>query len=132
MRHVLNFQAQFADLVASGEKRQTIRAPRKRPISVGDELRLYTGMRTKACRLLGVVTCEKVTPVRIERLGSGASPILTIDGVCVAIAHNCPWDTERRFARADGFKNWREMCEWFDRTHGLPFEGVVIRWGELR
>ena len=51
----LNFKKEFADKVASGEKRQTIRALRKdgknpRP---GQKLYLYTGMRTKYCRKCG-------------------------------------------------------------------------------
>ena len=31
-------------------------------------------------------------------------------------------------ARADGFGNFFEMLEWFEREHGLPFEGIMIRW----
>jgi len=38
--------------VESGEKRQTIRAVRKRPIKVGDKLHLYSGLRTKKARNL--------------------------------------------------------------------------------
>ena len=45
-----SFKAQFADLVASGKKTQTIRqTARAKP---GDRLQLYTGMRTKKCRKL--------------------------------------------------------------------------------
>ena len=47
------FQSRFAPLVASGEKRQTIRAiGKRRHAAVGDRIQLYTGMRTKACRKL--------------------------------------------------------------------------------
>jgi hypothetical protein len=46
-----NFQKQFAPAVERGEKLCTIR--RKAP-KVGDKAYLYTGMRTKACRPLGV------------------------------------------------------------------------------
>jgi hypothetical protein len=41
----LDFQARFAPLVESGEKRQTIRKRRKRPIGVGQTLYLWTGQR---------------------------------------------------------------------------------------
>ena len=49
-----NFQKQFADAVERGEKRQTIRAPRRdgRHAKVGDKLQLYTGMRTKQCGMI--------------------------------------------------------------------------------
>ena len=50
----LNFKKQFAEKVETGEKRQTVRAKRKRAFVVGDKLYLYTGMRTKYCRKLAV------------------------------------------------------------------------------
>lgn len=32
------------------------------------------------------------------------------------------------FALADGFKSAQEMFDWFAKTHGLPFSGIVIYW----
>lgn len=32
------------------------------------------------------------------------------------------------FARLDGFADWHEMRDWFSKTHGLPFNGVMIEW----
>lgn len=32
------------------------------------------------------------------------------------------------FAQADGFKDEQEMIDWFGKTHGLPFEGSLIKW----
>ena len=116
-RHVINFSPQFAPLVESGAKRQTIRKLRKRPIRVGDTLRLYVGMRTKACRLLGEAVCGSVECVVFGH-GRGSHPTARQD--------------QEAFARTDGFESYAEMLAWFERTHGLPFEGVVIRWGYLR
>ena len=67
----LNFKAEFAPLVESGEKRQTIRKLRKdgRDPKVGDALYLYTGMRTKKCRKLGIAPCESVQPIEIDEYG---------------------------------------------------------------
>ena len=48
--HLLTFQPRFADLVASGAKRQTIRMPR--PWAVGDTLHLWEGDRTHKVRRL--------------------------------------------------------------------------------
>lgn len=42
----------FVDKVESREKRQTIRATRKRPIKLRERLHHFTGMRTKKCRRL--------------------------------------------------------------------------------
>jgi len=32
------------------------------------------------------------------------------------------------FAILDGFTDWAEMIKWFEDTHGLPFEGILIKW----
>jgi hypothetical protein len=36
--------------------------------------------------------------------------------------------TAGRLARADGFRDAKEMVAWFNRQYGLPFVGVVIAW----
>jgi hypothetical protein len=109
-----SFQARFADAVARGEKVQTIRAPRRsRHARPGERVQLFTAMRTKACRRLGEGVCEVAAPVA-----------MTPDGVAVA---GEPVDVET-FARADGFSSWREMRDWFEAVHGLPFTGHLIRW----
>lgn len=115
----LNFKAQFAPAIESGEKRQTIRAPRKdgRDPKPGDTLHLYTGMRTKACRKLGEYRCRSSTPV-------------VIDFNSVRLGRDCFLLTKARenFARADGFMDWVAMRQWFESVHGLPFRGLVICW----
>ena len=115
----LNFKAQFAPLVESGKKRQTIRATRKYPIKVGDTLYLYTGMRTKQCRKLGEAVCKEIAGV-----------VITEEYISVFPVPCCPKDTASisEIARADGFKSSGELVLWFKKTHGLPFEGQLIRW----
>lgn len=115
----LNFQSQFAEAVERGEKRQTIRAPRKdgRDPKPGETLHLYTGMRTKACRKLCERRCTSVTPVVIDYNSvqlNGGTYLLTA--------------ARENFARADGFADWTAMRQWFERTHGLPFFGFAISW----
>lgn len=116
-----SFQASFAPLVASGEKRQTIRAEgKRRHARVGDLLQLYTGMRTKSCRKLMAPdpVCTFSDAVYLCR-GIG-SPAVLIAGQEVL--------SPDAFARADGFKDFDAMLDWFGKTHGLPFVGVLIRW----
>ena len=31
-------------------------------------------------------------------------------------------------AKADGFFDLDEMFYWFEKTHGLPFKGQIIKW----
>ena len=112
-----NFQARFADAVESGAKSQTIRAPRRdgRHAKAGDALQLYTGMRTKSCRKLRDAVCHDICNVLIEE-----RRVFTFK----------PQELHdlERFARYDGFATWDEMCAWFKSVHGLPFQGVMIRW----
>ena len=113
-----NFQKQFAEAVASGQKRQTIRALRKdgRHAKQGDRLQLYTGMRTKACRKLRDAVCHDACPILIE--------------------HDKIWTFEPQelhldlaaWAKRDGFESWGAMRAFFEQTHGLPFNGVLISW----
>ena len=116
----INFRAQWANKVESGAKRQTIRAPRKdgRPTAkVGDRLYLYVGLRTKGCRKLGEGVCTYtgqvvITPER--RIIVDGRPV---DG---AMAD--------QFAKADGFDHESALLDFFEITHGLPFEGSLIQW----
>jgi hypothetical protein len=123
----LNFQASFADNVEWGHKRQTVRAMRKdgrAHCKVGDKLKLYTGMRSKACRLLRTVTVKHIDKVRIEATS------MSING-CLLFATLHDRDspqTDNEFAQADGFESFMDMSRWFEQTHGLPFDGVLIKW----
>ena len=118
----LNFQKRFAPLVESGEKRQTIRALRKngRAPRAGDKLVLYTGMRTKNCRLLGKTVCDFTQDIHIKANGT-----VKIDGQALYQA------SVDELARDDGFDCSCAMLDWFEKTHGLPFRGHVIRWCPL-
>ncbi len=112
----LNFAAQFADAVESGQKTQTIRLKRKRPIVAGDRLVLYTGQRTKQCRKLLETTCWYTQHVVIMATAT------KLDGVRLG---GCD---PNFFAQDDGFDSAREMQDWFRKRYGLPFRGQLIKW----
>lgn len=112
----LNFRAEFADAVKNGKKRQTIRKVWKRPIQAGDDLYLYTGLRTKAAHRLRIVICESVKPIRIEPM------MVEIDG------RKLGWGEMFRLAWADGFERLGDFFLFFERQYGLPFSGVLIKW----
>ena len=115
----LNFQKRFAAAVESGEKCQTIRAYRKdgRDPKVGDTLYLFTGMRTKQCRRLGEAVCTSVHRFQLTRSRR----------MCIYDDFDED-ETTASIAEKDGFGCEAEMLDWFDKTHGLPFEGLLIRW----
>jgi len=113
-----NFKKQFADAVAAGRKRQTIRKPRKRPTSPGDRLYLYTGMRTKGCRKLREVDCDSVTPLELYFGLRAFSNGVEMSGAEIVA-----------MARADGFVNALDFFEFFGNQYGLPIENLeIITW----
>ena len=122
MMPAINFQERFADMVESGEKRQTIRRVWKRPIKAGDALYLYTGMRTKRCRLLKEVSCKHIQFIKLH-VGC-----LSLQFPYGAVREYGASGCLNQFAEKDGFKDWPEMRDWFKERYGLPFEGVLIEW----
>lgn len=104
----LMFQPQFHSAVATGEKLQTIRPPRKRPIRQGDvlSLRAWTG-----------------SPYRSPQRELRKSVVQSVQRIIVG--EDFADDDE---ARRDGFADAVEMRNWFRRVHGLPFTGDRITW----
>lgn len=118
----LNFRAEFSALVESGRKRQTIRAYRKdgRDPKPGDTLHLYVGLRTKGARKLAEVRCVGVERIRIAKVRGATSITLRRRRLDFEEAH--------ALALADGFDSLMALRLWFESVHGLPFDGIVIRW----
>ena len=94
----------------------------------GEELQLYTGMRTKHCRLIARKTCVAVEPIRLNlragRCWLGDMRHMQVIGR----------DAET-FARFDGFESLEEMAEFWkagrSKEHVEPwwlFDGWHIRW----
>lgn len=121
-----SFKAHFRDPILHGTKRQTLRNPRKRHAMQGEELQLYTGMRTSSCKIIGIATCVDVRVIRLD-LEHGR-----IETPATGFALTTP-DEIDGFAQMDGFTNWREMARFWEVNHpGVPlWEGVVIRWRDL-
>lgn len=124
---VLNFKPQFVQPIKEGRKTHTIRAPRKRPVFVGDTLYLYTGLRRKGAELIRTVECVGVEEIEIvpgADLKTDLDPPLPlwifIDG------HMLAPDEAARFARSDGFADLAAFSAYW-----LPlgrFRGHVIHW----
>lgn len=112
-----SFKRQFVAPILSGSKGGTIRAPRRhghaRP---GEGLQLYTGMRTKHCRLIRRTTCIAVEEITLHFHARG---ILIGDRL---ISRNADLDS---FARFDGFNDFDEMSGFWPVAR---FSGWHIRW----
>lgn len=120
---LLNFKAVFAPMVESGRKPHTIRALRKDgndPLP-GDTLHLYTGLRTKAVRLLRREVCDYTRDIMIQPSSGNVHHVL-LGGQPLS------QDELNTLARVDGFADANDFIRYFDTTHGLPFTGVLIGW----
>jgi hypothetical protein len=113
-----NFKPRFAQYILSDEKGSTIRARRKDGLDPkpGDTMYLYTGMRTKACRLLKTTPCLRVTPIRITRRN------IFLRG------HRVEGTDLFRLCVNDGFGAAAALHHFFLTTHGADFRGFLIEW----
>ncbi len=120
-----SFKAQFAAPILAGVKRQTLRNDRKRHARPGETLQLFTGMRTRQCRLVGTATCKQAAPIRLH-LDCGRVEFLWTGRALTTI------EELDGFAQIDGFARWRAMCAFWSKEHpSVPtWEGVQISWGE--
>lgn len=128
--NVLMVQDRFAEGVVGLVKRCSIRRERrdgKPRARVGEALsiRVWSGKpcRSKQREILRARVTE-VRPIKIEEF------TVSLDSPALVTLMNL-----RRLedlARADGFASWPEMREWFRSVHGLPFQGVLIRWEPLK
>lgn len=121
-----SFRPRFVDPIRAGTKRQTIRPERKRHARPGEGLQLYTGMRTRQCKLIGRAICEDVRAVTLlfshEVAAEGViAPSLHVAGGLEA------------FAQRDGFASWADLKAFWRENHpGIDeFTGVLISWGPL-
>lgn len=128
---LLNFQKQFADAVRTGSKKQTIRARSKRTPRVGETAYRYTGLRTKQCQRLGSSRIIEVSKIHIQEFLHQQSTRVEMV-VCIEKAGQVPlWLNNikiKSLAQADGFSTMEDFFSFFRNTHGLPFEGYLIKW----
>lgn len=118
---LIGYKKQFAGLIESGVKRQTVRAKRKRPFKPGDRLYHYTGLRTKRCRKLRESICISADYIHIDLHG-----YVSINDRDLTM-REC-----EELALLDGFVGpgsaWIKMHAFFRSVHSLPFDGQVIKW----
>ena len=118
---VIMFQDKFAPKVRDGSKCQTIRKAAR--CKAGDtlSLRRWTGKPYRSKQeILREVVCESAEPVLILRPPGEATAAVGLN-----VIRGGDMDA---FARADGFADFGEMVKWFENTHGLPFNGWLIKW----
>lgn len=125
-----SFQPRFVDAIRSGRKRQTIRRDRTGRVlhaKPGSPVHIFTGMRTKAVRLIGIAECSRVEPImlRLER----PCQIKIGEGVLIQTAGGL-----NSFAQCDGFATWQELVDFWDAWHPgfAVFSGTLISWSGFK
>ncbi len=131
-RHVRMFKPRFAQAVREGRKLQTVRPWPKRVMDypkVGDviDCRQWLGKAyaSPQVKLIEGVICEA------EAIAVDAEKGIGFLHVNEHISPRWVWIMDHHaeaFARADGFESLAEMLAWFAAVHGLPFDGVLIKW----
>lgn len=118
-----SFKREFAQPITERVKRQTVRADRKRHARVGETLQLYTGMRTRSCRLIGLAVCVGVGEVRLDFQAESVS-------LWTGVILRSPVDLAAYAAR-DGFMSWDAMRQFWAAEHPQTpvFTGVQVEWG---
>lgn len=130
-----SFKAQFREPILAGTKRQTLRNERRRHARSGEELQLYTGMRTRQCALIGRVKCWGVSNIRID-FEHGRVESLDTGRAWTTL------DDLNAFALRDGFASWSELRQFWLHEHGLrdasrrlrlpaAWTGVMISWFDV-
>lgn len=127
-------QPGFVAPIEAGSKLHTLRNPRKRHARPAEELQLYTGMRTRSCRLIARKTCSQVLGVWLDLYGS--TPVQLYE-----IAELVPGEPRRigpfhavvdveAFAIADGFTRFEVLARFWRKVHKVRrWDGVLIGWG---
>jgi len=110
-----NFMECWVPKIVKGEKCQTIR--REARCKPGDTLQLYTGLRTKKARkIIPDVVCIDTDYCAIRK-------------DCITFGNADKHPSADEFARADGFRDYKEMYEWFcQKYETVSFIGKVIKW----
>lgn len=115
-------------------KRQTIRAERKdgkRP-AIGDELHLFTAMRTRQCQRIVPRQIAFVHEVRDIEIAFGELEGFSGDRVTLGQPHKriLHHSALYLFAKDDGFADWRELRAFWAAEHpGVnEFKGFITFW----
>lgn len=121
-----SFKRRFVGPILAGVKRQTVRADRRRHARPGEELQLYTGMRTRHCKLISRARCVDVQAIVICFRKGRRRDWLRSRGLGKI---DRPSELDA-FARIDGFVDWAELREFWSVEHPevTDFHGVIITW----
>ena len=115
-----NFSPEFVPFILDGTKVQTIRQTRKHPDKPGNFMHLYTGLRTKASRLLLRARCAHVGWIDVHPDG------IYLDGLWLTA------DACNKIAWHDGFRSGRRAGAFARMRLFIESKGIQDEEGVLR
>ncbi len=123
---LIGFRKEYRESIEQGLKRCTIRKLRKKGNpKAGDDLHLYTGLRTSSCKKIGTFKCTVVTPISIHWK---PAELIILDGKPLS-----PADAQH-LAKKDGFVSIDTFMDFFKGTynkyaeHQEGLDGLLIEW----
>ena len=120
---IINFQPEFVEKIKVNQKTMTIKKSRKRQIKQGCTLHLYVGLRTKQARKIKEVKCKSIKRITIIPPSNNSALHIFLNSKPLGDVFEI-----LNFIKKDGFDNPYEFLNFFEKTYGLPFSGVLIQW----
>jgi hypothetical protein len=131
-----SFKARFVEAILDNTKTHTLRNPRKRHAREGEELQLYTGMRTRHCKLIATTTCNRFFGVYLKFSIYQSFALFDVverePGVFRRRGRLRAIGDPDAFARSDGFNDIDDMGRFWRDEHGVAsWNGLLIGWAPL-
>lgn len=128
-----SFHRRFVDMIRDRDKTHTLRNARRRHARVGEQLQLYTGMRTKSCMLIGTAACDRFRGIYLKFSHYQSFDLFDVvetdPGCWRRVGRRRPIGDPDAFARSDGFIDIDDMGRWWFEVHGVTsWEGFLIGW----
>ncbi len=128
---LLGFKAQFATDILLGNKIHTIRECAVRQPEVGRTIKMYSGLRTKNCKLITdvhkIVSVQRVD-IKIEKFKDSYKANICIDGRVLCCLE------KQMLAIKDGFANSGRLYDFFlDGRQSVDLKDYkLIHWTSAR
>jgi len=123
----LNFKRQFAEAVANGTKRQTIRKRGKLVWKVGDLLHFFEGSQNGCGKRLGQATLLSVQQIAIDAYWKNIHLEKPMPYGGTYMVQIFP-EEALALAVADGFASLDAFFEFFQEQHGRWMNGYLLKW----
>lgn len=118
---LLGFKKQFAPKILDGSKKFTIRNPRKREPKIGEQLHMYTGLRTKYSEK--ITSEHKLTGIQLVSIFLEKRVYHQKDNTKFSIGIQVDYSSLttaqiENFVKCDGFESTEEFMEYWIKEEG--------------